>query len=87
MMNFLGGLLFPQRGEGAGYAYWQAVRVSDDLLNHLRNPAAADEPSRSLFVVLWEKRHNIPFLTSVYETVQEMDLPPKSNGAWRTPPH
>ena len=75
-MRFLGWL--PRRQEPSDAAYHEAVRISDDLIQHMRQSSIAGD----LVGTLMANRHNIPFLTSVYETVQEMDMP-KSNGLGR----
>ena len=63
-------------------AYHEAVRVSDDLIQRMRESSIAGE----LVGTLMANRHNIPFLTSVYETVQEMDMP-RANGLDRRHRH
>ena len=68
-MRFLGWL--PRRQEPSDTAYHEAVRISDDLIQLMRESSVAGD----LVSTLMANRHNIPFLASVYETVQEMDVP------------
>lgn len=84
-MRFIGSLFYsPQRRGDSDTAYQKAVEISDDLLRRLREPAVTDDVSRSILATLMAHQHNIPFLTSVYETVQEMAVP-KANGQMK--PH
>lgn len=78
-MRFLSGLFSPQRSGPADVAYQKAMEVSDDLLGKMRGSVIAGDVNRVLLGSLVTHRHNIPFLTSVYETIQEMDVP-KANG-------
>jgi hypothetical protein len=75
-MRFFSALFSPRDAAGvAEVAYQKAMWVSDDLLEKLRHPSATNAASRALLHTLLEHQHNIPFLTSVYETVQEVDVP------------
>lgn len=78
-MGFLTRLLSPQRCGDADIAYHKAMGVSDDLLHCLRGRSDPNDAARSVISDVWSYHHNIPFLTSVYETVQEMKVG-KANG-------
>jgi hypothetical protein len=69
----------PRRRDPSDIAYQKAMEISDDLITRMRDSTIAGDINRSLLTTLLAHRHNIPFLTSVYETVQEMDVP-KANG-------
>ena len=74
-MRFMAGWLVPHDSGPSDIAYREAMRVSDDLLDRMRNSAVAGDVNRTLLGALLARRNNIPFLTSVYETIQEMDVP------------
>lgn len=74
-MRFMAGWLVPHDSGPSDIAYREAMRVSDDLLERMRNSTIAGDVNRTLLGALLSKRNNIPFLTSVYETIQEMDVP------------
>lgn len=81
-MSFLSKLFHwrchPTKG---GDKYASAVRVSDDLLASMRKIEPSDETIRDILTNIWKNKHNMPYLTTVYETVAEMDV-----GAKRQPP-
>lgn len=56
-------------------AYAVAMRESDDLLARMRAAYASNDPVRQAMADLWAQRHNVPYVTSVFETVQEMNAP------------
>lgn len=79
-MGFLTRLLSPQRRGAADIAYRRAMGVSGDLLHRLRERHDPNDAVRSVITDVWVYHRNIPFLASVYETVQEMKVG-KANGA------
>lgn len=52
-----------------------ALRESDELLQKMRTAYQSNDPVRQAMADLWAQRHNVPYVTSVYETVQEMNAP------------
>lgn len=55
--------------------YQQAMAVSDDLLERMREASQSTDAARALMADLWHQKHNMPFLTTVYESVQEAKSP------------
>jgi hypothetical protein len=53
-------------------AYRRAMEVSDDLISQMRNASSLRDPGRSVVADIWKRRHNVPFMTTVYEAVAEM---------------
>ena len=53
-------------------AYKRAMEVSDDLIFRMREASSSNDPVRSVVVDILKRGHNIPFLTTVYEAVEEM---------------
>jgi hypothetical protein len=84
-MGWLDRIISPGRGRTASsIAYQQAMGVSDDLIRKMREHSGSNDAARAVMADIWAQRHNIPFLTSAYETVQEMKEP-RTNGH-RPPP-
>lgn len=55
--------------------YEKAMQVSEDLIEKMRNASNSNDPVRQLMADLFLQRHNIPFVTTIHETVQEMKSP------------
>ncbi len=66
------GLRTPARGDNA---YREAMKESAELSHMLRISARSTDAARALMADIWAQNNNIPFLTSVTETVQEMKSP------------
>lgn len=71
-----GGPVVPSRGD---IAYADAMRESDDLLRRMRESSGSSDAARAIMSDVWAQSHNIPFLTTVYESVQEAKSGPESN--------
>jgi hypothetical protein len=56
------------RGDGA---YYEAMRVSGELLKRMGDASISTDAARALMADVWAQKRNIPFLTTVYEAVQE----------------
>jgi hypothetical protein len=56
------------RGDGA---YHEAMRVSGDLLKRMSDSSSSTDAARAVMADVWAQNNNIPFLTTVYEAVQE----------------
>lgn len=59
----------PSKGD---VAYEAAMNESDELLKQMRNASSSSDAARAVMADVWAQNHNVPFLTTVYETVQEM---------------
>ncbi len=79
-MTSILGKLFPDR-RGApvptrgDVAYAAAMGESDDLLERMHQNSRSTDVARAVMADIWSQNHNIPFLTTVVETVQEMKAP------------
>jgi hypothetical protein len=63
----------PSRGDAA---FAQAMHVSDDLLLRIREAERETSAARAIMADVWSQAQNIPFLTTVYEAVQEAKTGP-----------
>jgi len=59
----------PSRGSAA---YDNAMRISDDLIEKMERASQSKDVVPAMMADIWLQRHNIPFVTTVYESVQEM---------------
>ena len=71
-MGWLDRIIFPQRRGSADIAYEQAMGVSDDLIQRMRETSSSKDAARAVMADVWAQSHKIPFMTTVIETVQEM---------------
>lgn len=76
-MSILGRLFSSARSElpsisRGDVAYAAAMNESDEMLTRMRNASNSNDPARAVMADLWQQRHNVPFLVTVVETVQEM---------------
>lgn len=62
----------PIRGD---MAYAMAMVESDDLLKRLRESSRSTDAARAVMSDIWAQNRNIPFLTTVTESVQEAKSP------------
>lgn len=62
----------PDRGD---MAYAAVMDESEDLLKMLRDSARSTDAARAVMADIWAQNRNVPFLTTVIETVQEMKSP------------
>lgn len=49
-----------------------ALAASDDLIERMRSSTMSGDPVRGIMSNLWEQRHNVPYLTTMYEANAEM---------------
>jgi len=49
-----------------------AIAMVDDITNRMRSYSAGPDPIKGLMSDLWQHRNNIPFVTTVYEAIQEV---------------
>jgi hypothetical protein len=78
-MGLLSRILFPRRRGNSDVAYKQAMGVSSDLINRMREYSNSNDAARAVMADIWAQHNNIPFMTSVYQTVEEMKVP-RANG-------
>jgi hypothetical protein len=65
--------MFGRRPESRGdVAYNDAMRVSGDLLRRMGESSSSTDAARAIMADVWAQNHNIPFIVTVYESVQEM---------------
>jgi hypothetical protein len=65
---------YPNRGD---VAYSRAMKASDELLATLREHEEHTDAARSIIFDIWKQARNIPFMTTVYEAVQEAKSGPE----------
>jgi len=58
----------PSKGDTA---YMRAMDASDDLLYRIREAERETAAARAVIADVWSQAQNIPFMTTVYEAVQE----------------
>lgn len=56
-------------------AYHRAMAVSGDVLAHMREASQSHDPARAVMADIWAQHHNVPFMTTIVETVEEMKAP------------
>ena len=61
-------------------AYAEVMQESDDLLKRMRETSNSTDAARAVMADIWSQNHNVPFLTTVYESVQEAKSGPESDG-------
>jgi hypothetical protein len=66
------GLLGIVEDDRSAPKYARAVAASDDLIRRMRDSSASGDPVRAVMADLWQQRHNVPYVTTVYEAVAEM---------------
>lgn len=52
--------------------YARAINESSDLLRRMREHSGSTDAARAVMADVWAQNHNVPFMTTVYETVQEL---------------
>lgn len=82
-MTSILGKIFPDRaGEPVpskgDRAYAAVMAESDDLMKHMRQASGSTDAARAIMADIWAQNHNVPFLTTVYESTQEMKSGPES---------
>jgi hypothetical protein len=56
----------------------KAIRIADELTNAMRHYRSSNDAVESLIIDLRRHRRNIPFITTVYEAIQEAKPYPHS---------
>lgn len=76
---FLARLFGFNRPESRGdRLYHEAMRQSADLVRHMRDCSMSTDAARAIMADVWAQNHNIPFLTTVFEAVQEAKTGPET---------
>lgn len=70
MTSILGRIFGSPPDEDDSYA--RAMNASDELIARMREASNSTDPARAIMADVWAHNHNIPFLTTVGEAVQEM---------------
>lgn len=60
-------------------AFREAMRASADLLRNMGHASASTSAARAIIADVWAQSDNTPFLTTVYESVQEAKSGPEQN--------
>lgn len=72
-MTSLLGKIFGGHAETPGeVSYKQAMKVSDELLERMRETSRSTDAARAIMADVWAQNHNVPFITTVFESVEEM---------------
>lgn len=74
LMDFLFGG-FHARSSDAAYS--RAMSASDDLIQRMHENSRSTDAARAVMADIWAQNHNVPFMTTVYEAVQEAKAPLK----------
>ena len=72
MMNWFRHLFGRREPSRADTAFGTAMQASGDLINHMREASNSNDVFRAMMADIWAQRRNVPFMTTVYELVQEM---------------
>jgi hypothetical protein len=56
----------------ADIAYATAMRVSDDFIRRMQEMSGSKDAARAVMADIWAQNHNVPFITTIVETVEEM---------------
>ena len=50
----------------------EAIAVSGELIKQMQEKSRSNDPARALMADVWAQRHNVPYVTTMYEANQEM---------------
>jgi len=56
----------------ADSVFGTAMRESGELINNMREASNSTDVFRAMMADIWAQHRNVPFMTTVYESVQEM---------------
>lgn len=71
----------PHQDSRGDLAYAHAMTVSGDLLTRMQECSRSTDAARAIMADVWAQNHNAPFLTTVFEAVQEAKSPIVQNPA------
>lgn len=66
-------LFHARRRSAADAAYDRAMEESTSLIAKMRECSDGKSPIRAIMADIWAQNHNIPYVATVYESVQEMN--------------
>ena len=72
------GAAIPQLPSRGDLAYYRAMDASDDLRLLMEREGNHTSAARSIISDVWAQAKNIPFMTTVYEAVQEAKTGPET---------
>jgi hypothetical protein len=72
---FNGALAAPASPSRGDIAYAKAIASSDDLIRRMQEASRSKDAVRAVMADIWAQRHNVPFMTTVVEAVQEAKSP------------
>ena len=65
--------LFGEAPQSPGcIAYDNAMRISDGLIEKMERISQSKDVVPAMMADIWLQRHNIPYMTTVYQSVSEM---------------
>lgn len=76
-------LFVSRKPSAADRAYEHAMAESKSLIAKMRECSNDKNPIRAIMADIWAQNHNVPYVATVYESVQEMNaaVAYKTNGA------
>lgn len=77
-MSLIGRLFAPRSSGASDVAFQRAMGISNDLLNRMKETSKSKDAVRAVMADIWAQAHNVPFMTTVYEAVQEAKSGPES---------
>lgn len=82
-MTSILGRIFPDRSGAPApskgdLAYAEVMKEVSELEQQMREVSNSSDPARSIMATVWLHRHNMPMLTTIYESAQEMKSGPES---------
>lgn len=57
--------------------YYRAVAATNDVMARMASSPRTTDAARAIMSDIWAQAHNVPFMTTLYETTQEMNAPLK----------
>lgn len=66
-------LFHARRRSAADAAYDRAMAESANLIAKMRECSDDRNPIRAIMADIWAQNHNVPYVATVYESVQEMN--------------
>lgn len=66
-------LFVPRTPSAADLAYNRAMAESGTLIRKMRECSDDRNPIRAIMADIWAQSHNVPYVATVYESVQEMN--------------
>jgi hypothetical protein len=64
--------MFKKQKKSADQLADEAIEMADSLTNHIRNLNGNTHTVKAMISDIWHYRENTPFVTTVYEAIQEV---------------